>query len=376
MKSADGSKLLGEQSRSPEEVSARLSNRIRGLSCPNCAGTLEIATGLRVARCPYCRTPLLVRSEVGVRRYVVEPRVDSGKARALAREWLGRGVAKDRRLREEADVAEAFLCFLPFFRVQADCIGFALGTEERRRTVGSGKNRRTETYEVDVERRAEQSFDRTYPAVNVAEWGIQRVSLAGDRLIPFNRDLMDRLGMVFSPTGSERDVEQAAVEEFKRLADPAAGLKRVRFRFLETLRERLSVVYYPLWVVRYRFLERSYQVLIDAEDGALAYGKAPGNDLYRALMLVGTEAVALFLATTVLQWAGPSCGSLAFVGVVSLAMLLWGWRRFRYGGVVEEGTGVSGEEGLEEMVRDVRHLRSPGQVIKALGSGRLYGSRR
>jgi hypothetical protein len=376
MKGVDDSELVAEKRPLPEEVPHRLSTRVRGLSCPNCGGSLEIVTGLRVTRCPYCRTPLLALSELGVRRYAVEPQIESGRARELAREWLTRGVAKDRRLRQEAEIAEAFLCFLPFFRVQADCIGFALGTEERRRTVGSGKNRRTETYEVDVERRVERSFDRTYPAVNVAEWGIRRVDLAGDRLIPFSRDLMDRLGMVFSPTGSERDVEQAALDEFKRLADPATGLKRVRFRFLETLRERLSVVYYPLWVVRYRFLERSYQVLVDAEDGALAYGKAPGNDLYRALMLVGTEAGALFLATTVLQLFGLSCGSLAVVGGVSLAIILWGWRRFRYGGVVEEGTGISGEAGLEEIVHDVGHLRSPGQLITALGSGRLSGRSR
>ena len=202
------------------------------------------------------------------------------------------------------------------------------------------------------------------------------MDLVGDPLVPFNQALLDRLGMVFPPTGSERKVKQAAIEAFKRSADPASGLKRVRFRFLETLRERLSVVYYPLWVVRYRFRERSYQILVDAEDGSLAYGKAPGNDLYRALMLVGTEAVAAFLGTTALQWMGGGLGPLVFVGAIAFAIVFWGWRRFRYGGVVEEGSGIEAEAGLEEALRGAENLRSPGQLLEELQSGRLPGSGR
>ena len=357
----------------PREVPHRLSERVRGLSCPNCGGALEVAAGLRVVSCPYCGTQLLAVHEVGIRRYAVEPQVDASRARDAARKWLATGIAKDPRLKKEAKIGEAFLCFLPFFRAQADCVGFALGTEERRRTVGSGKNRRVQRYEVDVERRVEQSFDRTYPALNVAEWGIRRVDLVGDPLVAFDRDLLDRQGMVFPVTGSEGDVMRAALDSFKRSADPGRGLKRVRFRFLETLRERLSVVYYPLWVVRYRFQERSYQILVDAEDGSLAYGKAQGNDLYRALMLVGTEAVAAFLATTALQWMGVDFGPMLFVGGISLAILYWGWRRFRYGGVVEEGSGIEGEAGLEEALREAERLRSPQQLFTALTTGRFPG---
>ena len=90
----------------------------------------------------------------------------------------------------------------------------------------------------------------------------------------------------------------------------------MRFKFLETLRERLTVVYYPLWVVRYRFQERSYQVLVDAEDGSLAYGKAPGNDFFRAAMLVLTQAAALFVGTTIIQLAA-NFEVLLFVGAAA-----------------------------------------------------------
>ncbi len=323
-----------------EEVPHRLSDRVEGLTCPNCGGTLAVDSGLRVVFCEYCRTPLLVSSETGARRFAVEPQIGADRAKTVAREWLTKGMRKDPKLRREARLGEAVLCFLPFYRVRADCVGVALGTELRQRTVGSGKNRRVETYEVDVERKVGQSHDRTYPAVDVSEWGLQRVNLVGDPLVPFEASSLRRRGMVFEPTGSEQRVFNAAIERFRTATNPAAGLKKVRFEFLETVRERLSVIYYPLWVVRYHYRDRAYQILVDAEDGSLAYGKAPGNDFFRAAMLVLAEAGAVFIATTALQFAGEGCLAVAAVFGIGLSIVLWGWKHFRYGGVVIEGTGV------------------------------------
>ena len=319
---------------------------VTGLGCPNCGGALEVDPGLRVVVCPYCATALLATGEAGVRRFAVEPQVAADRAREAARQWLGTGWNKDRRLPREAAIGEAFLCFLPFFRVQADVVGVALGTEERRRTVGSGKNRRSQTYEVDVERQAERHFDATFAAVNVAEWGVEQVSLAGDRLTPYDAEALERAGMVFPPTRSEAEAREGALAAFKEEADPAKGLKRVRFRFLETLRERMGVVYYPLWVVRYAFEGRSYQVVVDAEDGSLAYGKAPGNDLYRAIAMVASQAAACLVLTTAFQWLADSddgCQVILGAGAVALMILAWGWRRFRWGGVVVEGSGLRPE---------------------------------
>ena len=354
-----------------QETEAAFAGRVEGLSCPSCGGALDVVTGLRVVTCPYCEKSLLATPEVGVRRWVVKPRLGVDRARELAKRWLSRGWSKDARLRREAETGEAILCFLPFYRVEADCIGFALGTEERRRTEGSGSHRRQVVEEVDVERSLARSFDRTYPALNVAEWGIQRIDLMGDEIVPYDGVVLEGHGMVFPPTGSEVVVKKAAIEQFKLQSDPARGLKRVRFRHLETLRERLSVVYYPLWVVRYRFKDRSYQLLMDAEDGSLAYGKSPGNDLFRAAMLVGSQAVALFLGTTALQLVGGSPAGLLIIGGAVVLALTWGWRRFRHGGVVIEGTGVDPELDLGEAWSTLTDRDAQEQILRDLMQGRL-----
>lgn len=321
----------------PAVARGRLPERVTGLSCASCGAPVEVEAGLRVVACTYCGTPLLVTGEPGVRRFAVAPEIDADAGRGTARRWLSSGWNKDRRLARDAQVGEAFLCFLPFFRVEADALGYALGTEERQR--GSGKSRRR--VEVDVERPVEKHLDRTFPALQVAEWGVQQVDLRGDRLVPFDGDGLARRGLVFSPTGSEAEIRTSALAEFRRSVDPRRGMKRVRFFWLETLRECLTVVYYPLWVVRYRFANRAYQVLVDAQDGRLAHGKAPGSDVYRALALVATEAAAAYGATTALQ-AGmiDDLGGVVALCLFVLFLVSFGWKRFRWGAVVEEGTGV------------------------------------
>lgn len=318
--------------------------RVTGLGCPRCGGVLEVETGRRVVTCPFCSASLLATGEHGLRRLLVEPHIQSAAAREAVTRWLGKGWKKDPALRREAEISEAFLCLVPFYRSEADVIGHAFGTEERTRTVGSGKNRRTERYEVDVEKRVERSGEHIAPAVNLAEWGVYRVNLQGDALVPFDLERAEKLGMVFSPATSEVEAREEGLGAIKAEADPAAGLKRVRFRFLETVRERFSLVYYPLWMVRYRFRGRGYPVVIDAEDGSLAYGKAPGNDFFRATILVSTLGAVSFAVTTVIQWALSETDGDLFklalgVGVVGLGAIVWAFRQFRYGGVVEEGSG-------------------------------------
>lgn len=330
----------------PTSAASPVGIAVEGLVCPNCSAPLEARSGLRVLRCAYCSTRLLVIGKLGSRRLAVQPQIGRAEAIDTSRDWLGRGWSRDRRLGQEAEFGEPLLCFLPFYRVEADCLGIALGTEQRTRTVGTGKRRRTETYEVDIERKVERSYDETYAAVNVAEWGVHRIELQGDRLVAFESAALDRLGMVYPPAGSQSRVRAAALAGFVRRADPSRGLKRVHFKFLETLRERLSVVYYPLWLVRYRFRSRSYQILVDGEDGSLAYGKAPGNDLYRAVVAITSQAAVLYGATTILQVGGGSLEVLGATAVATIVALTWVWRKFRHGGVVVEGSGVVEPAGL------------------------------
>jgi hypothetical protein len=123
----------------------------------------------------------------------------------------------------------------------------------------------------------------------------------------------------------------------------SATLERVGQTFIRYMRKLLGIVYYPLWVLRYQYRGRSFQLVVDGYSGEPLYGRAPGNTLYRAAMLVGgailgsflavdASAVAIYLAS---QAKGDTAGGLFIAGLVALVagfgLIFAAYRAFRYG---------------------------------------------
>jgi hypothetical protein len=98
-------------------------------------------------------------------------------------------------------------------------------------------------------------------------------------------------------------------------------------------------VYYPLWVLRYTYRQRAFQVVVDGFSGEVLYGKAPGNSLYRAAVLVGGMAlgagVAIDLPWLVISGSSNSdhgSGTFALIAFVAgLGIMYAAYRTFRYG---------------------------------------------
>ena len=118
-----------------------------------------------------------------------------------------------------------------------------------------------------------------------------------------------------------------------------------KFHFLN---EHLSIVYYPLWVSRYAYRKRHYQVVVDGVNGKVLYGKAPGNIFYRAAALVaGLAAGNFILVNGTLAMAGAFASSSDSDGgwivlapiVIGIGLIIAGYRAFRYGEEVEQIDG-------------------------------------
>ena len=78
-----------------------------------------------------------------------------------------------------------------------------------------------------------------------------------------------------------------------------ADLDRVAQVFTRLVHRRFGLVYYPLWVLRYLYRDRAFQVVVDGYTGKVLYGKAPGSTLYRALVLIGGMIAGAFLSIDV-----------------------------------------------------------------------------
>jgi hypothetical protein len=249
---------------------------------------VPIPEGQVIVRCPYCELRSVVRGERGYQRYQVPCRVDRGQAEVALGGFFSRHRAIAGDVKRRATLEEVFLAHVPFWISQGRVLGWVFGQKE----VGSGDRRRLEPREVQISQEATWNG----AACDVGEFGIESVPLEGLPLEPFDPLALHAHGMVFEPVGSVSEARAEAEEDFSERVRASARLDRVSQIFMRTLRPRFGLVYYPLWVLRYHYRGRSFQVLVDGYAGKVLYGKAPGNTLYRAAVLVGGMALGALLA--------------------------------------------------------------------------------
>lgn len=310
----------------------------KGLTCPRCGGVISIPEGQTIVRCPYCDLRSIVRGERGVRRYQVSIRASQAQAIQALNSFFGNfAVAFDARAKSK--VSEVFLAYIPFWSFWSRALGWAFGQKE----VGSGDHKRYEAREVKIA----QELVWTGAACDVGEFGVQHIQLTNQPLEPFNGEALHASGMVFEPVGSSSDAHEAAEKDFQHRLRDAASLDRLAQLFIRFINKRFGLVYYPLWVIRYLYRGRAFQVVVDGFSGKVLYGKAPGNVLYRAAMLVGGMALGAFLAVDVPTFLLMSSSNshnndnlfffLIAVLIAGVGMMAFAYRTFRYGENYEFG---------------------------------------
>ena len=304
----------------------------QGLTCPNCGGVVPIPEGQIIVRCPYCEMRSLVRGERGLRRYQVPQQTDQQAAFSALRKFLSSNWAIARDAGRRSQLQEAFLVYLPFWTVWSRLAAWAFGQEK----VGSGDDSHYEPREV----RVVQQVSWNGAACDVGEFGVDRVPLSDQELEPFNPDALHHSGMVFEPVNSFNDARMAAENQFKEQARRRAGLDRLSQLFLRFYHRRYGLLYYPLWVMRYLYRGRSFQVVVDGYSGKVLYGKAPGNTLYRAGILVlgmalgafvTVDASAFFISSSSGSHGDGSIAAGLLAVVFGVGIMLGAYRRFRYG---------------------------------------------
>jgi hypothetical protein len=306
-----------------------------GLACPNCQGRLQIPEGVRIIRCPFCDQRSLVRGDRGVLRHQVPRRLDRQAALAKARGFL-RGLDRAPGLSQRADFTDLFVVYLPFWSEWSEVAAWFFGKKK----VGSGKNRRLVPKEVRL--MGTRSWNQA--ACDVQEFGVNDISLAGQTLQAFDADALHADGMVFEPVTAAGVAWAEASAAIDGDVRSEAGLDVIASEHIERLGSRKALVYFPLWVARYTFRNRSYQIVLDGATGNVLYGKAPGNIWFRAAALVGGFALgALILVDGTalagrLVWHSDNSDSFLIVLVplaLGGALMLAAYRRFRFGELLE-----------------------------------------
>lgn len=306
-----------------------------GLACPNCQGRLHIPDGVRIIRCPFCDLRSVVRGDRGLLRYQVPRTIDRQQAEVRLRGFL-RGLDRAPGLSRRAEITDLFVVYLPYWSEWVEVAAWMFG----KRKTGSGKNRRLEPREVRL------VGTRTWnqAACDVHEFGVEDVSLVGRALEAFDPEALHADGMVFEPVTAASAAWIEAGEAIEADVHHEANLDVLGSAHVHRLGGRRAIVYYPLWVARYIFRQRSFQVVIDGARGEVLYGKAPGNTWFRAGALVAGFALAALLlvdgTALALQVVGASedSDSLGLVCIpiaLGMTIMVAAYRRFRFGEMLE-----------------------------------------
>ncbi|RPI34619.1 MAG: hypothetical protein EHM70_02310 [Chloroflexota bacterium] len=318
-------------------------NTLLGLNCPKCGGIVPIPEGQVIVCCPYCNLRSFVKGDRGLRRYQVAQAVDRARAAEALGGFLSGNMAIAMDASRQAKVTESFLAYLPFWAAWGRVMGWAFGQVR----VGSRDHRRYEAREIKIVE--EMSWNGA--ACDVGEFGVNEIPLTTQALEPFNPEKLHAAGLVFEPAGSFANAQATAETEFEGRVRKRARLDRLSQLFVRSLRRRFGLVYYPLWVLRYSYRGRVFQVVVDGHSGKVLYGKAPGNTLYRAAVLVGGMALGAFLsvdASSLLFYLanGRNGSDLFGIGLVLIAagfgLMAVAYRAFRYGEQYEYRSGKPG----------------------------------
>ena len=119
-----------EENTTTQAIKLKKEKVVKGITCPSCNGELDLKEGMKVFNCKFCGTLLVARGESGALKYFVPKTINRDKAIANAFNWLGHGVSKAKGLRSGSKVDEAFLTYIPYWRVKADIVGWVFGQEK------------------------------------------------------------------------------------------------------------------------------------------------------------------------------------------------------------------------------------------------------
>ncbi|CAG0998447.1 hypothetical protein METP2_03085 [Methanosarcinales archaeon] len=333
---------------------------IKGLMCPGCGGTVELKEGNNVLKCTYCEIPLLVMGDEGVIQYYVKSKVNETDTKAVAKNWFGK-FDKDRKLKTGAEFTEIFLVHLPFWRSIGQVCGWIFGNKIHHETHRDNKgNMHTTTRKEPVERMIMKEYIWNKAACDVSEFGVEEIDNSGisGNLEPFDISTVEKQGMVFEPMHSRTDAVLESENWMLGQAKRSVDIDEVTFQKLHSIGKKLSVIYYPLWIVRYKFKDRNYQLVIDGLHNKLLYGRAPGSTIYRVSMFIASLMIGNLILTTSLRLFSEGSNELIIAGAIAgIALIIFGFSKFRYGGEVIEGktTGLKAK-GLQETFNSLKEI--------------------
>lgn len=300
-----------------------------GLSCPACGGAISAGEGDRVINCKYCGSTLYIEGDAGVRTMAFKCKMTRETAINAARQWWGKGF-KARDLKTAGTVTECYPIYLPFWNITTRVAGWVCGYEERTHTDSKGN---THTERINKEEMVLSDMTYSSIACDPGDLGIRSLHNFSGEMSFEDFEMIP----TFESTTSKDDALTSARNDAISKGRSSARVPHITFERLHALVRKTSMLYYPVWVVRYNYHDRMYMLTVDGVTGEVLSGRAPGDPLFQSLAITaGTSFGGLASAGGIIvaQESGQ-VGAVLFI--FGLAVMVATYLFFRHGSERNEG---------------------------------------
>jgi hypothetical protein len=253
------------------------------INCPSCGGTLSAEEGYVSLSCPYCNSALTIEGDGGIHRLKLTATVDENAAIEATKKWMA-GLAMANDLARSSEIAEAYLIYVPFWKLTARVAGWVCGYSDERSEHDEGTRR------VYRENMIMWDFAWNGIACDPGDLGVKHLPAIEGKA------LLHEEGSVptFEVTTSMTDATSFGLKAIRIRAITSSGIDNLTFAKLHAIPRGITLVYYPIWIVRYRYMGRLYFATVDGIGGAVLSGRAPGRHFWRSVVLVAGTVVAGF----------------------------------------------------------------------------------
>lgn len=274
--------------------------------CGNCGAVVVVNRDEQASLCPFCGTSHIVKegSFKGLKPQVVIPfQFGADRAGEFSKKWARRRLFAPRKFKKSLSPENMHGVYEPCFTFDSNTVSYYEGRvgERRTRTVGSGDNKRTETYTVyyRIKGTIEHFFDDIFIATNAnfaqeKFWKIQPFDtkkscvyenkyLSGFVADRYQRDIKD----------CWEDAKKSMDKRIREFIRDRHNYDVVDYINVRTTHNDVKYKYVlvPVYMMNYRYKNKSYDVYVNGSTGKVG-GKTPVSPLRIAIaVLLGAAAV-------------------------------------------------------------------------------------
>jgi len=300
------------------------------VQCPQCAGPLGVREGRRILVCGHCGVRVAAMKRDGFSRWYFPVRLDRLKAVGGGSAWLKQHPGISKRARN-AHFVEARLVWAPIWEYKALVAGWEFGSRVRTQyeLVGEEDNERLDLHVVRevVEEPRLQERRLFLAATDLAALGATRPRITGrEPALPLLAGELDPSALVLEAEGSAADMidrgRRAVLQPLSGAVSPDTHLF--------ALRESATLLFYPLWLLRYGDGNRFYSMVVNGRDGTMNSATAPA-DITGQVVYLAARVAFMAVVVALLAWLGFARGPLrapvlAAAVIVFVVAILTVWR--------------------------------------------------